>query len=130
MNYCQCERPRAGRNPDFCGRCLVRHDPAVLSTDKSIVAFLTHVAKLPGSPAAAIKHAQKRERAGRTEFGLDYIGRGNAAEGCEEAADGINYAFFEWLNDRRAGTDDIDPNLLDAAHHFAQAHAALERRRR
>jgi len=130
MNYCQCERPRAGRNPDFCGYCLIRHNPRIISTDRHMTEFLTELAKQPGPTAPAIRHAQKRERSGRTEFGLSYIGRDNDLEALEEAGDGIAYAYLSWLNDRRAGTDDIDPNLLDAAHHFAQAHAALERRRR
>jgi hypothetical protein len=91
--------------------------------------FYQQISDFPGVGPHVILAALLRERAGRSQFGLKYLGRDNAAEGQEEAADGVNYCAFEWLNDRRAGTEDIAPDLLIAAHHFALAHAALERRR-
>ena len=130
MNYCQCERPRMGRNPDFCGRCLIRHDPRVISTDESLAAFQKEVAKLPGVTPGILIDSHRRERAGRREFGLEYLGRDNDAEAQEEYADGFIYAHLSHLNDIRAGATEIDPDLLDAAHHAALAYAALERRRR
>jgi len=131
VSHCRCKHPRENdRRPGNCRKCGVRLDPKWLSSDTTMTAFLTRLAELPGVTAPAIIHAQKRERAGRVEFGLNYLGRDNAAEGREEGADGIIYSALSWLNDRRAGTEDIDPNLLDAAHHFALAHQALERRRR
>ena len=129
MNYCQCERPRVGRNPDFCGFCLVRLGPSWVSSDRNLRPFMARVASLPTVTAPALIHAQKREKAGRVEFGLSYIGRNNDTEGREEAADGLIYTYLSWLNDRRAGTEEVDPDLLDAAYHFALAHAALERRK-
>lgn len=92
--------------------------------------FYGPVMALPGVGPGIIVQAQARERDGRGEFGLNYLSRSNPEEGQEEAADGLNYAAFDWLCDRRAGIEEIDPDLLDAAHHFALAHAALERRRR
>jgi hypothetical protein len=129
--YCRCDRPVLNpRRPDFCRRCGVRHDPQAQSNVSTIGEFFAHLSDLPGVGAAALHHAQVREQAGREEFGLSYLGRDNDAEACEEAADGIIYAHLSALNDRRAGIQDIDPDLLDAAHHFALAHAALERRSR
>lgn len=131
MSYCACEHPRENdRRPGYCRRCGVRFNPKWLSSDENLTAFLTRVAQLPEITPAAILHAQRRERAGRKAFGLSYIGRDNDAEGQEEAADGLIYAALSWLNDCRNGTEEIDPDLLDAAHHFAMAHAALERRRK
>lgn len=129
MSYCRCEHPRLNnRRPDYCRCCGVRHLPASISSDETMGEFFARLADLPGITAPALIHAQQRERAGRKEFGLRYLGRNNAAEGCEEAGDGLVYSALEWLNDRRVGIEDIDPDLLDAAHHFALAHAALERR--
>jgi len=92
--------------------------------------FQTAVAKLPGVTPGILVDSHSRERAGKVEFGLQYIGRDNCGEGLEEFADSLNYAFFDWLNDRRAGVDEIDHDLLEAAHHAALAYAALERKRR
>ena len=131
MSHCRCERPSLNeRRPDFCRRCGVKHDPRILSSDETLAEFQTEVAKLPGVTPGILIDSLNRERAGRVEFGLKYLGRDNCAEGLEEAADGFNYAFFDWLNDRRAGAREIDPELLTAAHHFALAYAALERKRR
>jgi hypothetical protein len=101
-----------------------------ISSDETMAEFQTEVAKLPGVTAGLLLDAQRRERAGRGEFGMKYLGRDNIAEAFEEAADFHNYTFFEWLNDRRAGREEIDENLLTAAHHIALAYAALERKRR
>jgi hypothetical protein len=131
MSHCRCERPSLNdRRPDFCRRCGVKHSPRILSSDTTLAEFQAEVAKLPGVTPGIFTDSFRRERAGRVEFGLKYLGRDNCAEGLEEAADGFNYACFAWLNDRRAGTEAIDPELLTAAHHFALAHAALERKRR
>ena len=131
MSHCRCEHPRENSSrPGWCRRCGVGLSPEWLSNDANLAAFQAEVAKLPSVNAGILIDSHRRERAGRVEFGLKYLGRDNAAEGLEEAADGLNYAYFCWLNDRRAGTEEIDPDLLTAAHHFALAHQALERRRR
>jgi hypothetical protein len=128
---CRCEKPRLNRRrPEFCAACSVRLDPRIISSDENATLFFARIASLPGITADALLHAHQREVAGRTEFGLSYIGRDNCAEGKEEAADGVIYSYLDWLNDRRDGSDEIDPDLIDAAHHFALAHAALERKRR
>ena len=130
MSYCQCEHPRQNdRRPAYCRCCGVQLDPRWVSSDEVMLGFYQRISDFPGVGPHVILAALQRARAGRAHFGLKYLGRDNAAEGQEEAADGVNYCAFEWLNDRREGTEDVDPDLLDAAHHFAQAHAALERRR-
>jgi len=128
-----CQGPNCRENdrrPGWCRRCGLKLDPRILSTDETLAAFQKEVAKLPGVTPGILIDSHRRERAGRKEFGLKYLGRCNPTEGLEEAADGLNYAFFDWLNDRRAGVEEIDSDLLDAAHHFALAYAALERKRR
>jgi hypothetical protein len=131
MSNCRCQSPRLNdRRAGFCRRCGQRLNPRWLSSDETLAAFQTEVARLPGVTPGILIDSHRRERAGRDEFGLRYLGRDNCAEGLEEAADLLNYAFFQWLNDRRAGVEEIDPDLLDAAHHAALAYAALERKRR
>ncbi len=131
MSHCRCARPSMNeRRPDFCRRCGVKHDQRILSSDETLAEFQAQVAKLPGVTPGILIDSHRRERAGRVEFGLKYLGRDNCAEGLEEAVDGLNYACFDWLNDRRAGAKEIDPELLTAAYHFALAYAALERKRR
>jgi hypothetical protein len=131
VNHCRCEHPRENsRRPGWCQRCGKSFDPKWISSDNTLAEFQTEIAKLPGVTPGILIDSHRRERAGRGEFGLRYLGRDNCAEGMEEAVDGLNYSCFTWLNDRRAGVEDIDPDLLDAAHHFALAYAALERKRR
>ena len=75
----------------------------------------------------------------RYEIGIDlfvddegqplYLNRDNAAEGQEEAADGINYAIFEALKRAAEGKEDKRDLALAAAHHFALAHWQLMRLR-
>jgi hypothetical protein len=129
--FCRCERPRLNdRRPGYCRSCGIGLNPKWLSGDETLAEFQKEVARLPGVTPGILIDSHRRERAGRYEFGLRYIGRDNCAEGLEEASDLLNYAFFDWLNDRRAGTEEIDPDLLEAAHHAALAYAALERKRR
>jgi hypothetical protein len=127
-SFCRCPEPAMNeRRPDFCRRCGVRHNPRIVSSDRTMAEFFARLADLPGVNPAAMLEARDRELAGRDTFGLKYLARDNVAEGCEEAADGLIYAALEWLKDRRTGEEDMDPALLDAAHHFALAHAALKR---
>jgi hypothetical protein len=129
MRTCHCSKPvTRHRSPKSCLRCLGEIEDRWLSSDENTAAFLGRVAALPEVTGPALHHAQKRERAGRETFGFAYLSRDNDREGLEEAADGLIYAALSWLCDRRTGREDIDPDLLDAAHHFALAHAALERR--
>jgi hypothetical protein len=131
MSHCRCQSPRLNeRRPEYCRTCGVRLDPRWVSNDDTLAEFQTEVANLPGVTPGILIDSHRRERAGRQEFGLKYLSRCNPSEGLEEASDLLNYAFFDWLNDRRAGIEEIDPDLLEAAHHAALAYAALERKRR
>ena len=130
MKYCRCPRPVANpKKSNYCRRCGIRHFPASQSNDETFAEFFGMLADLPGFSSQSIRQAQERERLGRDEFGMKYLGRDNCGEGLEEAADGMNYAFFDWLNDRRQGINEIDTDLLEAVHHFSMAHAALQRKR-
>jgi hypothetical protein len=118
------------RRPGYCRRCGVAVDPRWISSDETLAAFQTEIAKLPGVTPGILIDSHRRERAGRVEFGLKYLGRDNDAEAQEEYADGLIYAHLSRLNDIRNGVEELDPDLLDAAHHAALAFAAIERRRR
>jgi hypothetical protein len=131
MSHCRCQSPRLNeRRPEYCRTCGVRLNPRWLSNDETLAAFQTEVARLPGVTPGILIDSHRRERAGRVEFGLRYLGRDNDAEALEEYADGLIYAHLSRLNDIRAGIEELDPDLLDAAHHAALAYAAIERRRR
>ena len=131
MSYCRCEHPRENdRRPGNCRKCGVRLNPLWLSSDETLAAFQAEVAKLPGVTPGILIDSHRGERAGRGIYGLAYLGRDNCKEGQAEGSDGLNYAYFDWLNDRRGGIEEIDPDLLDAAHHAAGMYAAFERRRR
>jgi len=127
---CQCPVPEylGDIRPGYCW-CGGYVSREWITSDSTFSDFLRQLSPLPGVTGRVVQHSQARERAGRTEFGLEYLSRNNPLEGQEEAADGLNYSFFETLKDIRAGEQEIDPDLLDAAHHFALAHAALDRRR-
>jgi hypothetical protein len=128
-----CQGPNCRENdrrPGWCRRCGLKLDPRILSTDETLAAFQTEVAKLPGVTPGILIDSHRRERAGRVEFGLKYLSRDNDAEAQEEYADGLIYAHLSHLNDVRGGATEIDPDLIDAAHHAALAYAAIERRRR
>jgi len=131
MNYCLCVRPKQNpRSTGYCRRCGIRLDPRWISSDETMGQFYKPVMDLPGVRPGTIVQAQARERDGRDLFGLNYLSRSNEEEALEEFSDALNYAAFSWLVDRRAGIEEIDPDLLDAAHHTALAHAAIERRMR
>jgi hypothetical protein len=108
----------------------VRFSREWISSDETMTAFMVQLAELPGVPPGILIDAHRRERVGRTEYGIQYLGRDNCVEAFAEAADGLVYAHFDWLNDVRRGIPEIDADLLDAAHHFALAYAAMERKRR
>ena len=129
MSFCRCEHPRQNdRRPEYCRKCGVRFDPRTLCSDENLAAFFARLVELPGVEAKVLLQAQQRERAGRGEFGMKYLGRDNDAEALEEYADGLIYAHLSHLNDVRDGATEIDPNLIEAAHHAALAYAAIERR--
>lgn len=110
---------------DTCGRCRKILDPRIVDSDENLAVFTDRLKAIPGFPVAALEHAHAREVAGRKQFGLEYLNRNNPVEGCEEAADGINYSFYHWLRQRREGVEEINPRLLAAARYFALAYEEL-----
>lgn len=128
---CACPKPTEHPNPrcsDTCVKCGRALEGDWLATSESMGEL--HDLLLEGRPihdyAGFRQHAEAREFAGRTKFGLAYLSKDNCADGLEEAADGGNYSFFEIHKARREGEDpDITALCLDAAYHFAQAHASL-----
>ena len=96
--------------------------------------LLTQLSHCPGVTDEVLDQCERRYDAGVDLF-VDgegkpqYLHRDNAAEGQEEAADGINYAIFEALKRAAEGKEDKRDLALQAAHHFALAHWALMRLR-
>lgn len=91
---------------------------------------LAHLEEPPADWLAFRRHCEHREEAGRAEFGDEYLRRDNAAEGLEEAADGLNYCHFAVERARHEGHEghEVAKALQLAAiagHHFYQAHQAL-----
>lgn len=124
---CRCWLPqRRTYDPGSCQHCGRHIDARYLDSDENFERFAQFLRAVPGLPEAAIAHAHRRLVAGRAEFGLTYLTRDDCREGQEEAADGHNYAFFEWLRDRRHGVEEIHPSLLMAARCFAEAYQHLE----
>ena len=131
IHGCSCPVPTFHSvHANTCGRCRKILDPSIVDSDENLAEFRGYLEPIPQFPVAALEHAYRRLDAGRREFGLEYLSRNNPAEGQQEQADSLNYAFFDWLCQRREGIDEIDPDLLDAAHHSALAHEAFERVRR
>ncbi len=94
--------------------------------------LLTQLSRCPGVSDQVLDQCQDRYDAGIDTFvGPDgrpaYLTRDNAAEGQEEAADGINYAVMESLRRDANGQEDKRELALAAAHHFALAHWMLAR---
>jgi len=74
-----------------------------------------------------VELGKARELAGRDEFGDAWMNRDNVAEGGEEGADFINYAFFKVLQRREEGRDGRMDLALIAAHKIHEAFDALKR---
>lgn len=130
MTDCECERPVESLDRRTSGICAACGRPfgAWYANDAVVRDFYDRLGlAVVGEPSFPHfrRLAEARERTGRPLFGLRYLTRDNIADGAEEAADGANYALFELLAKRRAGTDTADDLILDAARHFALAYASL-----
>jgi hypothetical protein len=100
--------------------------------ETTFTSLLTQLSRCPGVSDEVLDQCQDRYDAGITTFISPdgqpaYLTRDNAAEGMEEAADGINYAVMESLRRAANGQEDKRDLALSAAHHFALAHWALMR---
>lgn len=96
--------------------------------------LLTQLSRCPGVSDEVLDQCERRFDAGIDLF-VDgegkpqYLHRDNAAEGMEEAADGVNYSIMECLKRDAEGKETKRDLALQAAHHFALAHWALMRLR-
>ena len=96
--------------------------------------LLTQLSHCPGVSDEVLDQCERRFDQGIDLFvdadgNPQYLHRDNAAEGQEEAADGINYAIMEALKRSSQGKEDKRDLALAAAHHFALAHWQLMRLR-
>lgn len=133
---CQCPKPSEHVSPmrqGTCVQCSGILSPFWLSSDTTLNEFWDRLGMgmYYGEPSPAFEHlreaATKRERAGRTEFGLRYLSRDNLAEAVEELADFANYLFFDCLNTIRTEGHDPDLDLtLTAASKAVEALEHLE----
>ena len=81
----------------------------------------------PGHPFEFFRRqCLNRERAGRERFRLRYLGRDNALDATEEAADLANYSAFGQMVHRRNGEHE-SVHLKMAAMYAAKAHECLLR---
>lgn len=91
------------------------------------VSELAHLDEPHPDWVAFRRHCETREEVGRQTFGDAWKTRDNAAEGLEEAADGLMYAYFAAERARLEG-DDYEAALqlaVIASRHFFLAHQAL-----
>lgn len=135
MKGCNCPAPYESsdsRKAGTCNRCGKLINPEHLSSDSNVREFFDNFARgLPTITPAfhdLRRQCELRERAGRSQFGLRYLGRDNQREGLEEEADGVNYVYFDLLKCDREG---IDPDLdlaMTEAYHLYKAYEANRRR--
>lgn len=96
--------------------------------------LLTQLSHCPGVSDEVLDQCERRYELGVDAFVDEggqplFLSRDNAAEGQEEAADGINYAIMEAVKRAAGGKEDKRDLALAAAHHFALAHWHLMRLR-
>jgi len=125
---CQCRVPQLraykGRNCQRCARLL---DDEYLSNDENLSEFFGLLGEIPGVDKRLLEVAANREREGRTEYGLRYLGRNNISEAVEEVADLIIYCYLHWLKAKRDGVILEMAPLIEAAMYGAYAYNALKR---
>ena len=136
MKGCNCEIPqnrdsRPGFAPErSCVKCGRIIPDEYTSCDETVIEFFDRLTDtFPGEQPAWFSMfmglCMERERDGRTLYGHRHMGKDNASEGMEEAADGALYAFFTILRNRRDGNEEEWGLALTAAKHFAEAYQAL-----
>ena len=128
MKDCQCEipRPKAYKGGS-CVVCAKKIDYSYISSDENLAEFYAMLADLPDVHSGLLQQAATRERAGRVEYGLAYLGKDNPREATEEVADLVIYCYLHWLRARREGWEIDMAALIDAVVHGAYAYNALKR---
>lgn len=140
---CRCVRPDANTGDVRCNTCRGELDPAWCTTPETFAEFWQRLAEAifpmsvlygddaPGPPAWFLQlelACQQRYEVGHEEFGyseFNYLGRDNATEGQDEAADAANYAWFELLRQRQQGQEEEWATALTAAYHAAKLYEAM-----
>lgn len=121
---CICDYPRPkGWRPSECIQCGRFIDPSYVSNDANLNEFFNHLASIPGVSPDFVEKCKARERAGRDEFGLKYLGsdRHNPKESHEEAADFAMYLYLHLLKCQRNGTYQDTATVMEACAHVASA---------
>lgn len=98
-----------------------------LSSDDNLSQFFRLLEDIPEVNGHLLQVAADRERGGRVEYGLGYLGKNNLDEAVEELADLIIYCYLHWLRARRDGYDVNMAALLEAVTHGCYAYNALKR---
>lgn len=127
---CTCDFPEPHYNhryPNACRHCLKLLPTNVQSNDQTVAEFFNHLEQLPDVTPAFLVQCLTREKAGREEFGNEFLRRNNALEATEEMCDGAIYAHLEILEARHSGEDDDLALALEAAHLCAKAHTVFRR---
>lgn len=133
--HCMCEPPRISLNPrtaGSCGICGKVIEPDHEVSDRTFSHFFDklRVARPERDLEPFLGLCARREREWRDHYGLSYLAKDNMAEAYDEAADGANYCWFEYLRMKRVGREqEVVAELLEAADHFEQAYEALNRAR-
>lgn len=136
MTDCACPKPHTATHRNQVGSCAAcgRKLGEWSVTSARVDEFLDKVEEYVENGAAwaapwvPILRAQvhRRERAGRRTFDHAYLLRDNSVEALEEATDLVLYMVLEQLRLRRHGNnEDVEPQLLLAGYHTAQAYAAV-----
>ena len=120
------EKPHDAGNCRSCGKVI---EDRWVSNDRNFAEFFGRLRALPGVDRAFVDQCRSRELAGRDIFGHAFLGRQNADEGSEEAADLALYCYLGLLRARRERRHEQIELALEAAQHAAKAHATLLRLR-
>lgn len=128
MSECRCRKPLVTADPrhkNICGRCAHPIKGPGISTDETAREFFDRLeagifpirtpAKERRSFHAIRKLAEDRERAGRDEFGVDYLSHDWLGNVSEEIADVLVYLYLRDLRTvRETGGHDGLAILLQA----------------
>lgn len=127
MTPCRCDIPQQDGDRLFCRTCQQPISETWASTDSNIKAFFDELSEVPGIDPAFVRVCIDREKEGRSEYGMRYLGsnRSNPMEAVEEAADLAIYSYLHLLKCERDGTPEKREYAITAAYHAAMAYSAL-----
>lgn len=145
---CGCERPVRSLDPrreGACAKCGLAFDPEWDQSDSNFQAFWERIeSSYPGWRSRWVPNweppdeqqtlrlqTQHRERAGRGQFGYDYLSpqRNNLREAREELADALLYVYLDTLKCKRDGMDPEWDVVLEIADDLLSAYGKLDQLR-